>query len=409
MSPSRKNAAVPAETTDSEAEPDVEIIESLEDLEYLARWLTGVKRIGLDIEADSFYTYHPKVCLLQMSTDDYDFIIDPLTVRDMSPLGPILRDPAVEKVFHAAEYDLQCLKRDCGFQISNLFDTMTAARLLGMRQLGLAALIMKYFDVPLAKKFQRADWGKRPLSPEQIQYARMDTHFLLRLRDLLHKELEAKGRLSEAQDAFERLSRIEPPNKVFDADDFWRLPGARVLPAQSRSVLKELYYFREKTAAEMDKAPFRILSEALLVRLAEKSPSTLLELENMPGMTPYLLQRFGHGLVEVICKGLGSLPIEKQPARPRPPQDARSTQRCQALREWRKKKAEERGLDPAAILPVEDIHKVAHAASKSEAPEAWLADLTEHKRQLYGEELLEVLRAAGPTTKPSKRRRRKRR
>jgi ribonuclease D len=327
----------------------------------------------------------------------------------MSPLGPILRDPSVEKVFHAAEYDLQCLKRDYGFRISNLFDTMTAARLLGMRQLGLAALILNYFDVSLAKKFQRADWGKRPLSPEQIQYARMDTHYLLRLRDLLHKELEAKGRLSEACDAFERLSRIEPPNKVFDADDFWRLPGARALPAQSRTVLKELYYFREKTAAEMDKAPFRVLSEALLVRLAEKSPSSLLELENMPGMTSYLIQHFGRGLVEVILKGLASSPIEKQPARPRPTQDARTTQRYQALREWRKKKAEERELDPAAILPLEDMHKMAQAASKSEAPEAWLADLSEHKRQLYGEELRDVLRIAGPTAATPKRRRRRRR
>ena len=388
----------------------VEIIESLEDLEYLAKWLGGVKRIGLDIEADSFYTYHPKICLLQLSTDDYDFIIDPLTVKDMSPLGPILRDSSCEKVFHAGEYDLQCLKRDYGFQVHHLFDTMMAARLLGMRQLGLAALILKYFDISLTKKFQRADWGKRPLSPGQIDYARMDTHYLLRLRDFLHKELEEKDRLREAHDAFARLERIEPPDRVFDPDNFWRLPGARALTPESRAILKELYYYREKTAAETDKAPFRVLPEALLVRIAEKGPRELSELEAIHGMTPYLFQHFGKDLLEAVRRGGESTPIEKPPERPRPQvEDARALQRYRALREWRKKKAEERGLDPVAILATDDLHLVAHAC-RGEDETLWLEDLSAHKRELYGAEILEVIKSAVPTaapTGPKKRRRRR--
>lgn len=391
-----------------ERQDTVEIIETLEDLEYLAKWLSGVKRIGLDIEADSFYTYHPKICLLQLSTDDYDFIIDPLSVKDMSPLGPILRDPAVEKVFHACEYDLQCLKRDYGFEVHHLFDTMVSARLLGMKQLGLAALILKYFDVSLLKKFQRADWGKRPLSPGQIDYARMDTHYLLRLRDLLHKELDEKGRLHEAHDAFLRLEQIEPPEKTFDPDNFWRLPGARALTPQARAILKELYFYREKTAAEADKAPFRVLPEALLVRIAEKCPRDPSELESIHGMTPYLFQHFGKALLEVVRRGEESAPIEKPPERPRPQlEDARALQRYRALRQWRKKKAEERGLDPVAILATDDLHKVARAC-RGEDSALWLAELSEHKRELYGSEMLEVLKTAIPAPSVAPKRRRKR-
>lgn len=392
--------------------PPVEVIETIEDLEWLAERLSGIEQLAVDLEADSFYTYYPKVCLVQMSTIDEDFIIDPLAVRDMSPLGPIFRDPKVEKVFHAAEYDLQCLKRDYGFDIANLFDTMAAARILGAKELGLGALVHKYFGVTLSKRLQRSDWGRRPLSDEQIDYARHDTRYLLELRDILHQELEQRDLLRDAHDTFQRLVDIEPLEKVFDPDSFWRLPGARGLSPTGRAILKELYFFREKMAAEMDKAPFRVLPEGLLVRMADVQPKSMEDLQHVHGMSPYLFRRFGRDLLEIIAKGATLEPIDTPPARQHHHKtDFPTQQRFQLLKQWRKAKAIERDVDPVVILATEDLRALAKMPSEEQDSEKWLSVLTDRKRELYSHDLLGILKTeiAVPVPGAGRRRRRRRR
>jgi ribonuclease D len=268
----------------------VRLLTEISHIEWLAERLSGEPRIAVDLESDGFYVYHEKVCLLQLSSEKEDFILDPLSARDISPLAGIFRDPAVEKVFHAAEYDILSLKRDFGFKVRGVFDTMAAARALGKPKLGLAGLIEEYFGIVLSKKLQRANWGKRPLSEEQIQYARLDTHYLLRLRDKLERELKERKLLEEAHDSFRKVERIEPTKKIFDPENYWKLPGARELPPESLAVLKELYYYRESTAAALDRAPFRVLPEPLLVRLAADLPRSVADLSRVHGMTPYLFE-----------------------------------------------------------------------------------------------------------------------
>lgn len=395
----------------AESDHPVAVIETLSDLEQLAAHFEGIDRVAVDLESDSFYSYHEKVCLLQLSSADHDFVVDPLAVLDLSPLGPLFRDPKVEKVFHAGEYDVLCLKRDFAFEINSVFDTMIAARILGSRELGLASLIQRYFDVTLSKKLQRSDWGKRPLTAAQIDYARLDTHYLLELRDLLQEELAQRELAGDAQDEFARLVRIQPNERVFDPDSFWRLPGARALTGQGRAVLKDLYYYRESTAAQMDRAAFRVLPEQLLVRLAEVLPRSLDALQEVQGMTPYLFDRFGRELLALVETGLKHAPIEREPERP--PNHRWNTvtmHRYEALRQWRKKKAEERGVDTVVILATDDLREIAQAPLRwPHEAKAWLTPLSARKRQIYGEELLALLSApVAPPVGGRRRRRRKR-
>ena len=205
---------------------------------------------------------------------------------------------------------------------------------------------------------------------------------------------------------------MRPGEKLFDPDSFWRLPGARELSPKARAVLKELYYHREKTAAEMDRAAFRVLPEQLLVRLAVELPRDLEAVQNAKGMTPFLFNRFGRELLAVIQAGLAKDPIEREPERlPGRRWDTVTMLRYETLRQWRKKKAEERGVDTVVILATDDLRVIAEAPARAPDPDAWLLALTPRKRELYGAELLALLSApiAAPAANPKRRRRRRRR
>ena len=117
--------------------------------------------------------------------------------------------PQVEKVFHAAEYDLTLLKRQFDWQLHNLFDTMWAARILGYKRYGLASMLETVYDIKLDKRYQKSNWCKRPLSPEQLVYAQLDTHHLLQLRDHLEKELSAAERMTEASETFAEQTHVK--------------------------------------------------------------------------------------------------------------------------------------------------------------------------------------------------------
>lgn len=386
--------------------PPPQLIDSLKEFERFARSLKNVKRVAVDIESDGFYVYNEKICLVQISTEKGDFIVDPLAVKDFSPLGPLFRDPNVEKVFHAGEYDVLCLKRDFGFEIKNVFDTMIASRALGEPKLGLKTAIEKHFGAKLSKKLQRANWGKRPLSPEQIQYARLDTHYLLRLRDILHAALKKKDLLHHVNDEFHRLERVEPSPRTFDPEGFWHLGGAKALTSQERAVLRTVYLYREKKAAQLDRAPFRVLPEQLLVRIAEICPKNPDALRKVKGMTPYLFRYYGPDLVREIAKGLGAAPVDKPPERPpRTRWDGDTMRRYEALREWRKKAAEERRVHPIVILATEEVRQLAQAPRNDPDAGHWLACLSEHRRKSYGSAIMEVLKQPQPTQRRRRRRR----
>ena len=175
-------------------------------LSKLARDLSSQPRLAVDTESNSLHAYREQVCLIQFSTANTDYLVDPLALPDLSAIAPLFSNPGIEKVFHAVEYDQICLKRDFGITFVNIFDTMQAARILGYKQVGLDAMLAEKLDLILDKRYQKADWGERPLSPEMLNYARLDTHHLLDLRDSLQAELQQRGRWELACEEFTRLA-----------------------------------------------------------------------------------------------------------------------------------------------------------------------------------------------------------
>jgi ribonuclease D len=355
-------------------------------LEALIHRLRHEPRIGVDTESDGFYVYKEKVCLVQISVPGADVILDPLAI-DLSPLSVLFEDPHIEKIFHASEYDILCLKRDYGFQIENIFDTMVAARYLGYTQVGLAGLIERHYHVKLDKKLQRADWGRRPLTQEHLDYARKDTHYLLRLREILSGELDKEGYLQDAQEEFNRLSALQPQTKGFDHEGFWSITGARALDGTSARVLKELWLFREKKSEAMNRAPFRVIPEQLLLKLAAAAPTGRAQLRQY--LTPYLLHRFGDELLDVVQKGLAAAPIEPPATKPGERWDRKTMARYEALRKWRREESHKRKVDADIILPTETLKTLAKEHPVTEDALAKL--LSPAQRRRWSEPLLSLL------------------
>jgi ribonuclease D len=267
-------------------------------VEALARALAGEPVIALDTESNSFHVYRERVCLVQISTRGADYVVDPLAV-DLRPLGPILAG-AGAMVLHGADYDVRCLKREYGFELPHLFDTMAAARRLGRPGLGLSALVEQHFGVKLSKDFQRSDWGRRPLTPQQVSYAALDTHFLLPLHDLLARELAERGLGAEAGEEFARIAAVEPRPKVFDREGWRHLRGARDLDAAGRAVLRALWIAREERASALDRPPFKVMPESALLEVARRRPRSEAELLAIPGITPVVARRMGDAALAAV-------------------------------------------------------------------------------------------------------------
>jgi ribonuclease D len=267
----------------------------------LAGALRAVERVAIDSESNSFHVYRERVCLLQISTPSRDYVVDPLAA-DVRPLGEVLCDGR-ETVLHGADYDVRCLKREYGWRFPRLFDTMAAARRLGRPGLGLSALVAAHFGVRLSKANQRSDWGRRPLTADQIAYAALDTHFLLPLRDLLAGELGLRGAEREARHEFDRIASGEPRERVFDPAAWRRLRGARELDPTGAAVLRALFLAREERARAADRPPFKVLAEPTMVEIARRRPRTEEELARIPGITPSVLRRMSDAILSAVGEG----------------------------------------------------------------------------------------------------------
>jgi ribonuclease D len=333
--------------------PEPILIQRPVDLHKLAERLCREGILAVDTESNSLFAYQEQVCLIQFSTPEMDYLVDPLALEDLSPLGEVFSAEGTEKVFHAAEYDLICLSRDFGFEFANLFDTMVAARILGRKAVGLGSLLEAEFKVHLEKRYQRANWGQRPLPPHLLNYARLDTHYLIALRERLYAELERRDLLPLAEEDFGRLSAIhnqkhDNENKDDKLPDVWRIRGARDLHPRQAAVLKALCDYRDQTARGQDRPLFKVLSDQTLVEVARNEPSNLDELSGLEGMNKRQLRRYGAGLLQAVRQGHENGPLYP-PHNPRP--DESFLERLDALREWRKYTARKRGVPSDVVLP----------------------------------------------------------
>jgi ribonuclease D len=270
-------------------------------LERLVTALRGEAVTALDTESNSFHVYRERVCLLPLSPPGEDYVVDPLAV-DVRPLGELLCDGR-ELVLHGADYDVRCLRREYGWRFPRLFDTMAAARRLGHAGLGLSAVVEAHFGVKLSKAFQRSDWGRRPLTPEQLAYAALDTHFLLPLHARLLAGLEARGALDPARREFAHIAAAEPRERVFHPEGFRRIRGARELDAAGARVLRALYLAREDRARAFDRPPFKVLGDHTLLDLARLRPRTAAALREVHGVTPSVMRRMGDAILEAVAGG----------------------------------------------------------------------------------------------------------
>ncbi len=271
-------------------------------LERLAAALRVQPVVALDTESNSFHVYRERVCLLQISTPSDDYVVDPLAV-DVRLLGEVLCDGR-EVVLHGADYDVRCLRREYGWRLPRLFDTMAAARRLGQPGLGLSAVVEAHFGVKLSKAFQRSDWGQRPLTPDQIAYAALDTHYLLPLHARLSAELAARGALEAARHEFARIASAEPRERVFDPEGYRRIKGLRELDAAGVRIVRALYLAREERARSADRPPFKVLGDHTMLELARLRPVSPAALREVHGVTPSVIRRMGDAILEAVRAGI---------------------------------------------------------------------------------------------------------
>lgn len=364
----------------------------------LAAFIAAVRResrIGVDTEAASFHRYRDRIYLLQVSSATQTALIDPLAMTDLGPVGALLGDSQVEKVFHDADYDLRVLDRDYGFRAVRLFDTRIAAQLTGEPAIGLAALLEKYAGVKLDKEHQKADWSLRPLTPPMLAYAAADTHYLLSLRDALEQRLRELGRFAWAQEEFEELESLRwtGPGEG-DEEGFLRLKGAKALNPRSLAALRELHRWRESVAEREDKAPFRIIGNDALLGVARALPLSPPDLSRVRELPASLARRHGAALLDGVARAK-ALPEQELPRverRPRPQRDSGFDARLEKLKLARNAVATTLGLEPGVLCGRTTLEAVARARPVSRAELEAIAELHRWQVGVLGDALVEALR-----------------
>ena len=313
--------------------------------------------VAVDTEADSLHAYPEKVCLIQISTVLGDKLVDPLARVNLAPLFEALSGH--ELIMHGADYDLRLLRKHHEFVPSGIFDTMLAARLLGLRQFGLSHLVENYLGVKLEKGPQKANWALRPLTERMDRYARKDTHYLKPLTDCLKPELEAKGRLAWQQESCARLVQDSAVHRPPDLDSVWRIKGCHLLEPPALAILRELWQWREAEATGANRPPFFVMSHQALVDIAAAAAAAQ---PVEPFLHKHLSDRRRSGLMKAVTRGQGLSPDHHpSPLRRvcRRPSEGEK-RRFAELQKHRDAHAARLGIDPTLIASRGMISDLAH-------------------------------------------------
>ena len=345
--------------------------------------------IACDTESNSLHAYRGRTCLIQISTPDEDLLIDPLAIADIGPLASILADPALEIVFHAAEFDLICLKRDFDFDVRGVFDTMAAARVCGYQRIGLGNMLEDLLGIKHPKKHQTDDWARRPLPASYKRYAQMDTHYLLPLRAALHAELCAADRLEEAYEYFADVTNFALKSQEFDPEGYWDLFRPDSLKKRQVSVLRELYILREELAKSVDHPSHRLITNKTLLQIAKTTPRHRSQLTAVRGLPAWLVRQSGDEIIEAVQHGLSSrLPVSRPHHEPIPPP---IVERYGALHSWRRATALTRGVESDVIISKSALWDIARRKPASVAELGGIPGLGPWRREAYGADLIAVV------------------
>ena len=341
-------------------------------LTELLEKIEPVDRVAIDTEADSLHCYREKLCLLQVSVPAAvsdrgydnaarDYIVDPLAELDLAPLCAVLSQKEI--VLHGADYDLRLLRRSLNFAACEIFDTVIAARLLGIREFSLAALVERFFGVKLAKGSQKANWARRPLPERMVEYAMNDTHYLLPLADRLESQLREQDRLDWLGQSCERAIEQAAAERVRDVDEAWRIRGSGALRGRAAAVLRALWQWREKEAEAVDRPAFHILQNDELLRAAESFASG-----SVPDYRYFLPRRrraFRDAAQSALQLPEDEWPVSRRRFGTRP--SAEVVRRSEELRHRRDRAARELELEPTFVAPRATLEAIAADQTRASA------------------------------------------
>ena len=364
-------------------------------LKDVARAMRGSKRVAVDTESDSMHSYFEKVCLIQIATEERAFLVDPLALNgDLAALAPIFASRKIMKIFHGADYDVVCLKRDFGFEIRAIFDTMVAAQCLDVQKFGLADLVSAGFGDVLEKKHSRTDWARRPLSDSELLYSYLDVKYLIELSHQFEARLKEADVFEEAVLEFLRLEEREQTPREFDSDGYLRIRGNRDLSPVQLAVLRELYLIRDRRSRAVDRPPFKVLANDTLLRISRSLPKSMHELSDIRGITRFVIRRQGEQILKAVARGVS----RGQPPKPRKKasRSARLNPRQQGqmehLKDWRKVAASRRGVPNLVVLPNHAVLEVVIEQPGDLKALAALPTVGKKRARVHGEEILEILK-----------------
>jgi ribonuclease D len=371
--------------------PVATLITTPKELQDLVRSLLSVAvAVAVDTESNNQYAYQSKVCLIQLSTYSQDYIIDPISIGDMSELGKLMSATSIEKVFHGCEYDVVSLKRDFHYTFTNIFDTMYASRFVDGVMPSLADLLLQHFDVSLDKSHQMDNWGMRPLAEESLQYAQMDTHYLLPLRDKYYQKLDKMGCIDEIRDIFADIALLDPKDSAYDPDGFWKLVRPHQLSKRQMAVLQSLYQTREELAQEEDVPPSRVMENRTLVELAESLPTNRRELNTVRSLRPEIIRIYGDDILDAIERGHKNKPPKNHPIAHN---DPIISDRYVVLHQWRKEKAIQRSIESNMVMTKDVLWRIARIKPTSIEELMSVEGIGKWRIANYGEEILNVVAA----------------
>jgi ribonuclease D len=378
---------------------------SFDEFDYIEdeeHWLGAAGTLGrarvlaVDTEADSMHAYFEKVCLVQIASDcGAAYIVDPLALPDLEPLRTPLADPQVEVVFHGADFDVTSLRRDFSFEFAGIFDTMVASQLLGDEKLSLRDLVERYFGIALEKAQTRTDWGRRPLSREQLEYSYLDVAYLVELAAIQRERLEEADLLAEAEIEFDRLALREPAVREFDPHGWMKIKGVRDLPEDTQAVLHELYATRDKHARRMNRPTFKVVGNDAMRRIAVEKPKSTGALRSLKGISRFAAGRMSRDILGAVERGLSRGAPPPRPRRnvdPKRRLDYHAQKRLGKLRDWRGAASERSGVTTMAILPNYAMFEVARVRPSSDDELEAVPGVGRCRLEKWGADILRVLR-----------------
>lgn len=309
------------------------------------------KAVGIDLEADSMYSFREKICLIQLAAGSRVFLIDPFQLKNIDPLLAVLQNKDIVKVLHGSDFDIRSLDRDYNARICSLFDTEIASRFLGTGERGLAALIKQEFNIHIEKKYQRADWSKRPFEKAMIDYSVKDAAYLIRLYEVISEKLKDKNRLSWAKEEFEIQEKVR-----YSADAehplFLKFKGAGRMDNRTLAVLENLLKMRIKHAQKLDRPLFKIIANPSILLIAEKKPVTPAQLEKTGALSSRQISMYQGSVLDAVRQAvdLKESELPSYPRHKKPVKDPARETRVKALKKLREKLSRKLGIEPGFLM-----------------------------------------------------------